>query len=176
MSNVQKIDAISIIIMSLIGIVFFSLATQAFQNLDADCPSSMIRNGFALIQALGACMAVVGCCYFICLRATKGGCYKGVDNIRTGEVSIAIFGFFFFVLLGICAGILKEYSKLSDTELLGCENKVLDNKTGKYYISDNRTTKKMAIGITIICGLGFIFCIGFFIKLRLEELKEVEQI
>lgn len=159
MASLQKTDTISIIIASIIGITFFGLSLSVFKNLDANCPSSIIRNGWALIQAIGACMVAAGVSYFICVLF-GGRCYENVDYVRTSEIYIAIFGFFFLVVLGICASMLKDYKDLKESEKDNCDDK-------------SNTTQKSTIFITIISGLGLIFSIGYFIKLRLEENKEL---
>lgn len=155
MSSLQKIDSIAIIIMSILGAVFFLMASFVFKNLDANCPSSALRNGWAFIQALGACMLVAGVSYFVCVLF-GGNCYSSADSVRTIEVYFGIFAFFCLLIVGLCGGMLKEYSNLSPTDKNNCDD-------GK------NTTKRSIMFVTVISGLGLLGSIGFFIKVHFEE-------
>lgn len=152
MKTSQKVDNIAVIVGTILGLVFFSMASLAFQNLDVKCPSFTIRNGWVLIQVLGACMAMGGISFFFCtLRENK--CYDGDIN-RAIEVYFVLFGILGLIMLGICIVMILEYSKLRT--LSDCDNK---NKMGK----------KSVIFISAISGLIVIFSIAFFVKVRMEE-------
>lgn len=155
MVNLQKSDTIAVIIMTIIGLIFFVMSMSVFKNLDASCPSSVIRDGWAIIQTLGACMIAAGISYFICVLF-GGKCYTNIDTVRTSEVYIGIFGVFSLIIVGLCAIMLKEYESLSSTDKQNCDD-------------NTNTTKKLTIFVTIMSGIGIIFSGSMLVKLHLEE-------
>ena len=154
MTNLQKSDTISVIGMTIVGLIFFLLSLSVFKNLDAGCPSSMLRDGWALIQALGACMAAAGISYFLCVLFGSD-CYSKEDTIHTGEVYFGIFGVFCFIIVALCAGMLKEYGNLSAKDKGDCDD-------------NSNTTKRLTMFVTIMSSMGVIFSLGYFIKLHFE--------
>ena len=155
MVNLQKLDTIAVICMSILGLVFFIMSISVFKNLDASCPSSMLRDGWALIQALGACMITAGIAYFAC-AIVGGKCYTEIETTRTTEVYLGIFGVFSLVIVGLCAGMLKQYGDLSDDDKNECDD-------------DSNTTKRLTTFVTIMASLGVVFTVSMLIKTHLEE-------
>ena len=155
MANLQKSDTIAVIGMTIVGLIFFLMSLSVFKNLDADCPSSMLRDGWALIQALGACMVAAGVSYFICVLFGSN-CYSQVETVRTGEVYFGIFGVFSLIIVGICAGMLKEYADITDKDKAACDD-------------NNSSTKRLTMFVTIMSAMGVIFSAGYLIKLHFEE-------
>jgi peptidoglycan biosynthesis protein MviN/MurJ (putative lipid II flippase) len=135
------------------------MSISVFKNLDASCPSSTLRDGWALIQALGACMVAAGASYFICVMINRN-CYSQVETVRTGEVYFGIFGVFSLVIVGICASMLKEYGDISDKDKANCD----DTKN---------TTKRLTMFVTIMSSMGVLFTGGYLIKLHFDEKIEV---
>jgi hypothetical protein len=155
MLNLQKTDTIAVIIMTIIGVMFFIMSISVFKNLDASCPSSMLRDGWALIQALGACMVAAGVSYFVCVLF-GGNCYSEMDNVRTSEVYLGIFGVFCLIIAGLCAGMIKEYGDLSAKDKSNCDD-------------DSNTTKRLTMFVTVVSGLGVLISAGMLIKLHFDE-------
>jgi len=154
MVNLQKLDTIAVIFMTIIGLIFFIMSISVFQNLDINCSSPMLRDGWAFIQALGASMIAAGISYFLC--NWKGQCYGDSDNSRTHLVYFCIFGVFFLIIIGICAGMINEYQNLSSKK--DCDD-------------NNNTTKNSTIFVTIMSGICLIFCISIIIKTYIEHNK-----
>lgn len=154
MVNLQKLDSVAVIIMIIIGLIFFFLSMSVFKNLDASCPSSTIRNGWSLIQTLGACMSVAGIAYFVCTNS--GDCYTDNQASRTIEVYLLIFGVFSLIMIGMCSAILKEYQGLSEQDKQNCEDK-------------SKTTQRSTMFVLIMSALGLIFTGGIFIKIYLQN-------
>ena len=128
MVNLQKLDTIAVICMSILGLVFFIMSISVFKNLDASCPSSMLRDG----------------------------CYTEIETTRTTEVYLGIFGVFSLVIVGLCAGMLKQYGDLSDDDKNECDD-------------DSNTTKRLTTFVTIMASLGVVFTVSMLIKTHLEE-------
>lgn len=157
MVNLQKSDTIAVIIMTIVGLIFFIMSISVFKNLDANCPSSALRDGWALIQALGACMVAAGASYFACVLF-GGKCYTNSEDIRTSEVYIGIFGVFSLVIVGMCAVMVKDYQNLPPADKKNCDDK-------------SATTKKLTMFVLVLSILGTIFSGSMLVKLHLEENK-----
>lgn len=157
MLTLQKLDTIAVSIMIIIGLIFFGMSISVFKNLDSTCPSSTLRDGWALIQALGACMVVAGISYFICV-AFGEGCYKKVELVRTSEGYIGIFAVFFLIIIGVCSAMLKEYSTISPADIQNCDD-------------SSHTTKRTTIIVTVVSGVGLLLSIGSLFKTYLNQRK-----
>jgi len=155
MANLQKMDTIAVIVMTAIGLIFFIMSMSVFKNLDANCPSSMLRNSWAIIQALGACMVAAGIAYFGCVLF-GGNCYSNLDSVRTVEVYISIFGVFSLIIVGLCIGMLKQYGGLSAQDKKNCDD-------------NSNTTKRLTTFVTVLSSIGILLAGGMLVKLHIEE-------
>lgn len=160
MPKLPKVDSIGgLMLLSLIGLIFFIVSTRVFQNLQSSCPSSILRDGWSLIQALGAGLFALGISYFLC--AINGSCYEGGDNnsdSNTAEVYMAFFSILFLVILIMCIAMLVQYSKLTDQEKSNCDS--------------SNTTKNMTIMVTVMSGFGLLASSGLLIHLNSSEMKK----
>lgn len=159
MDRQQKIDNIAILVMTILGVIFFAVATTAFKNIDVECPSKTIRNGWTVILTLGACMVVSGISFFACTLFSGADCYHHSTSIRTLDV---YFGFFLILglfMVGMCSAMLDKYNKLSSTDLKSCD--------------DGTSNKKKAIMILVFSLLIVLFSSGILVKIHLSD-KEPE--
>jgi membrane-anchored glycerophosphoryl diester phosphodiesterase (GDPDase) len=99
-------------------------------------------------------MVAAGLSYFLCVLSGKN-CYSQADAVRTGEVYFGIFFVFSLIILGMCAGMLKEYGDISAADKSNCD----DNKD---------TTKRLTMFVTVMSALGMIFAGGMLVKIHFE--------
>jgi uncharacterized membrane protein HdeD (DUF308 family) len=150
----KYLDGMAVAIVVFFGIMFFGMSMSVFKNLDANCPSSSLRDGWAVIQALGALMITAGIYYFYCV--VFNNCYKNSDSIRTSEVYFGIFGLFFGIMAGICGSMLKNYKDLQDSNKQNC-----DDNSG--------TTKRLTTTVLVLCVIGFLGCSGMIARMFIRK-------
>jgi hypothetical protein len=160
MSVAKKLDSIAIGIASITGLIFFSTSATVFKNLDGSCSSGTVRNGWAIIQALGACMLVAGIAYFVC--AIFGGkCYSDSGSVKTGETYVGIMIVFSLLTCGLAISMLVEYNKLSTDEQNECDD-------------GSKTVKKMTILILVLSIIGIIISGSILVKLNFDAKKKLD--
>ena len=151
----KYLDGMAVAIVVFFGIMFFGMSISVFKNLDANCPSSTLRDGWAVIQALGALMITAGIYYFICVVFYD--CYRNSDSIRTSEIYFVIFGIFFGIMAIICGSMLKKYKDLQDdSEIQNC-----DDNSG--------TTKRLTTTVLVLCVIGFLGCSGMIARMFIRK-------
>lgn len=138
-------DGITVAIFFTTGLLFFGSSIKVFNNLEGSCPSSTVKTGWCLIQALSVCIIISGIAYAIC--NIFGYCYNDYTG-RTFEIYIIIFGMFFLFILLLCSAIIAEYDKIDISELSNCDN-------------DNKDLKKLTTFILAMCMICFIGCVGY---------------
>lgn len=134
MTTFDKINTIAVIIMCIVGFAFFGTSISVFQNLDASCPSKVIKIGWALIQMLGACMIAAGASYFICVLRS-GQCYTSENIMKTGTIHFYVFAVLSLLITGISIAMLVEFGKLDDGDKSKCDNTSNTNKTLTIFIT-----------------------------------------
>ena len=160
MSVAKKLDSIAIGIASLTGLIFFSTSATVFKNLDGSCSSGTVRNGWAIIQALGACMLIAGIAYFIC-TIFGGKCYSESGASQTGETYVGIMIVFSLFTCGLAITMLVEYNKLSSDEQTECDD-------------GSKTVKKMTVLILILSIIGIITSGSILAKLNIDTKKKLD--
>jgi len=155
----QKIDSIAVFVLGIVGAVFTLFSAGAFKNIDADCPSAIIRNSWTAILTIGACMITACIAFFVCTLLT-GSCYSEMGGIRTADMYFGFFSVFNLVIIGLCSAILKEYGDLKKDKKTSCDDTSENNK-------------KYIFVILILAGLSLLICGGFWIKDYLSETKDI---
>lgn len=140
------IDAVAIGFLFIIGLFFFIISTQVFQNVRSDCSSTFVKNGWCLIQALSVCLITAGLGYAVCNM--KGNCY--IDYVeRNFNIYIITYGIIFLFITLLSAGILAEYKKLTPSEIDNCDSK-------------NKSTQSLTEATLGMCVFGIVVCVSVF--------------
>jgi len=146
----EQLDSIGVSAMTIIGLGFCVIAFRADEEINSDCPNSIIRYGWTIMQNIGLCIATLGLAYFICTSA--GACYKdagpGSMSRRQGVYIV-----FFFILgainLILSALILSARRSLSDSEKQLCGNTDVSDKYAIVTLSMAAALCAIPIGIFV---------------------------
>lgn len=160
MVEFQTFDNIAVLAIIALGFIFFILASFAFKSIDSPCPRGIIRNGWTVIQVIGACMVTAGISFFIC-TLFGGKCYSNIRNVRTAEIYFGGFLVFGLVTLGMASSMINEYKEIGEKP----EDKYCDNA--------NKTNKKYLNVIIVLCSIMVVFSIGMLIWLK--KTKKIEE-
>jgi len=111
----MQIQNIVLIFICLLGITFFGMGISVSNKLKDDCPSSMIKNGWILIQTLGACMIASVFSFWLCIF--RKGC-EDIDHTNTSLVSLGSLFLINVCIIGVSIGILVEIGKTKNYSTL----------------------------------------------------------
>jgi len=134
-------DKIATLSMIVAGVFLFSLAAVSYNYVSVDCTNKLLRSGLTGILAMGAGMATVGICYWVCILRTKEDCYD-YDSYEdtTAELYFGISGFISLGLIILLSVMLNSLSK----SVGACDSSKL---------------KKMLIAMLVIASIIFVSCV-----------------
>jgi len=160
MPEQESVDQIFLAVGGVVGAIFTGISTDALQNLQAACPSPIIRNCWTAILVVGICMVLASILYFSC-TLTNDTCYTQYGLRRSTEFYLGGFIFLGIILIIATSLMYKEFGKLDPAQSNLC---------------DSPKNKKYSIIVMVLSGilvLGSIVALGFVMR-KSEDENEVE--
>lgn len=150
------------------GVLLFVVSIMGIRSVSGKCNSPIIRNGWTMLLAVGACLLGLGIWMIFYLNGEEVAfCNTMISkDLDTNPPLLLLSILFSGLVCGISAAMVAEYNKVASDNKKECDN-------------SNETGKKLAYVVLVLSGLVLVITVGYKLnesyekhKISVEEARE----